>query len=164
MPWPKTIGTLISTRCLLRDKINKAAFIMTHSTLNFLFGASDMHYISSDILFVVTVGIAMNKNVCCGFRINKIVTRIARAGLDEKLLKDISFRYWLDIFSKFVKKKDQGTHTLSIRDLRGSFVILFIGLGCSMLVFLVEVFHGYVHRNKKEKSFYRKPVRYEFRK
>ncbi|GBN20783.1 hypothetical protein AVEN_135513-1 [Araneus ventricosus] len=143
---------------------HKAAFIMTRSTLNLLFGASDMHYISSDALFVVPIGIAMNKNFCCGSRINKIVKRIARAGLDVKLLKDLTFRYWLDIFSKFAKKKDQDTHSLSLRDLRGSFVILFIGLGCSMLVFLVEIFHGSVHRNKKEKNLYKKPVRYEFRK
>ncbi|KAF8763757.1 putative glutamate receptor like protein [Argiope bruennichi] len=151
----------IDYNSLFKGHDPKSAFIMTRSALNFLFGTGDLkqlYHRSTDNLFIVPIGVALKKNFCCGSRINKIVSRIESAGLREKILKDVSFRYWLDIFSKFTKNEDQGIHALSLRDLRGSFVILSVGLGLSLIVFLGEVIIERVQRKKKEMNHSRTPV------
>ncbi|KAF8763759.1 Glutamate receptor ionotropic like protein [Argiope bruennichi] len=150
---------------LLKEHDPKTVLIMTRSVLNFLFGTGDLkslYHISSDDLFVVPVGIPMNKNFCCGSRINNIVSRIASAGLHEKVLNDVSFRYWLDIFSKFMTKKDQNSRPLSVIDLRGSFAILCICLGFSLIVLFGEIIFERIQRIKKETIHNQKPVQYKF--
>ncbi|KAF8763758.1 Glutamate receptor U1 like protein [Argiope bruennichi] len=98
----------IDFNSVLNEHDPKAVMIMARSALNFLFGSGDLKQLyrkSTDNLFVVPIGVALKKNFCCGSRINKIVSRIESAGLREKILKDVSFRYWLDIFSKFTKNE-----------------------------------------------------------
>ncbi|GIZ02732.1 lig_chan-Glu_bd domain-containing protein [Caerostris extrusa] len=90
--------------------------IMSRTLLNVLYGGNfaSTIYISPDLLFVVPMGIAINKKFCCTARVNKIISRMVGGGLGEKILKDESLKFWLEVSSKvFMNEEKNPLHFLS---------------------------------------------------
>ncbi|GFT02462.1 lig_chan-Glu_bd domain-containing protein [Nephila pilipes] len=126
-----------------------SAFFSSRKFMKLLFSHIESIHVSSDLLFVVPLGVAMSKSFCCASELNRILLRTAAAGLEEKIVKDESYKFWLEILSKSYQTKED-FHSVSIQDLFGVFILLFIGLMCSFLVLLCEIIHAYVYHDVKK--------------
>ncbi|GFS94008.1 lig_chan-Glu_bd domain-containing protein [Nephila pilipes] len=146
--WYHDWKTMLSGKMLPQGDI----YFSSRNMLSLLYGNSESLYISLHTMLVVPIGVIMNKNFCCASELNEILLRMVSSGLEGKLLKDESYKFWLEYFSKPMKES-QETLSLSIHDFSGAFIILCTGLTISLLFFLGEVFYGYIHRKKKELKF-----------
>lgn len=111
---------------------------LSRTVLTLLYRFHSNYLISSDSLASWPIAIAMNKNFCCKSKLNVIISRLANAGIYDKILKDLSFRIFLSVYKTDFEQVNN--KTLSIKDLSGVFLILVIGYIVSILVLLVEIF------------------------
>ncbi|GFS92342.1 lig_chan-Glu_bd domain-containing protein [Nephila pilipes] len=132
-------------------------YFSSRNILRLLYGNSESIHVSPNVLFVVPIAVAMNKNFCCASDLNEILLRIAAAGLEGKILKDESYKFWLENFSNSMKNIEKSP-TLSVHDLSGAFIILLVGLILSLLVFSGEAFYGSRNRKKKQSKIRKKKL------
>ncbi|GFT99915.1 lig_chan-Glu_bd domain-containing protein [Nephila pilipes] len=147
--WYHDWKSLLSGKMMQQGDI----YFSTRTMLRLLYENNKSIYISHNPAYVVPIGVIMNKNFCCASELNKILLWMVASGLEGKLLNDMSYKFWLEYSSKSMKESRE-SHALSTQDFSGAFIILCVGLSISLLVFLGEVFHGYIHRNMKQ-LFYR---------
>ncbi|GFS94586.1 lig_chan-Glu_bd domain-containing protein [Nephila pilipes] len=113
-----------------------------------LYGVGDFKtkvFISEDNTVAAPIAIALRKGFCCSSEVNKILSRIVRAGIYEKFLRDESLKYWFSLSSderEIVREKED--RSLSVQDLSEAFVLLTAGLLISFLVFLIEIVISYI--------------------
>ncbi|GFT02467.1 lig_chan-Glu_bd domain-containing protein [Nephila pilipes] len=124
-------------------------YFASRNMLRLLYGNTESIYISHNAVFVVPIGVIMNKNFCCASKLNEILLRMTSSGLEGKILKDESYKFWLQYFSKSVPVR-QESRALSIQDFFAAFIILCIGLTISFLVLLCELLYEYMHRKIKQ--------------
>ncbi|GFY45826.1 lig_chan-Glu_bd domain-containing protein [Trichonephila inaurata madagascariensis] len=129
----------------------KDIYFSSRNMLKLLFGNIKSIHISENVLFVVPIGVAMNKNFRCVSHLNDILLRMAAAGLEGNILSQESYKFWVQNFDNLIERKENPL-ALSMHDLVGAFIIFLIGLTISLLAFSAEVFYGYIHRVKMQKK------------
>ncbi|GFQ78895.1 lig_chan-Glu_bd domain-containing protein [Trichonephila clavata] len=120
-------------------------YFSSRNMLRLLFGNIKSIHISENVLFVVPIGVAMNKNFCCASYLNDILLRMAAAGLEGNILSFESYKFWVQNFDNLIEKKEN-LLALSMHDLVGAFIIFLVGITISLLVLLGEVFYEYTHQ------------------
>ncbi|GBN66666.1 hypothetical protein AVEN_272038-1 [Araneus ventricosus] len=125
----------------------KSAVLGVQLMFNFKFGKAPLatKFISDDMALALPVAAVVNKNFCCKNKLDETIKRINGAGLYKRITNDELYKAWFR--SQKENLEHDGYHPLSLNDISGSLILLGIGYGLSMIVFLVEIF--YFHSFKR---------------
>ncbi|GFT61403.1 lig_chan-Glu_bd domain-containing protein [Nephila pilipes] len=94
--------------------------------------------ISDDSFDTAQLALAVQKEFCCKEYLNRKLSIILASGLYEKCNNHYNFRARLKLRKLQVQRFDN-INPLSVQDLSGAFVLLSLGLGVSVVVFVFEI-------------------------
>ncbi|GFU55319.1 glutamate receptor ionotropic, delta-2 [Nephila pilipes] len=105
--------------------------------LNFGSDMTSSIYLSLDSLTSTSLAIALGKNFRLKKKLNWIISQLNSAGIYNKILKDESLRLWLT-------RSNETSETLSVKplevkDMSGALILLVVGYGLSLIVFMCEI-------------------------
>lgn len=96
-------------------------------------------FISKDTIAESVVGLAIKRDFCCPKQLDKIITRIAGAGLLQHYFSDGCFK--LGLYNENQSEDVSfNQEQLSFEAISGAFLLLIFGLVISFITFLVEMF------------------------
>ncbi|GBM64863.1 hypothetical protein AVEN_157113-1 [Araneus ventricosus] len=93
--------------------------------------------ISSEAIGVSPIGFALRKNFSFEEKLNTILSRTREAGLIEKLIKDEFLKLMPNYLGGLSKNKTP--KQLSMNNFMGVFLLLVVGIACSLLVLIFEI-------------------------
>ncbi|GIY83611.1 lig_chan-Glu_bd domain-containing protein [Caerostris darwini] len=102
--------------------------------------------ISKEDIGMLPLGFVIKNNFCCIRRLNAIISRIDSSGLSLKLLKDSSMM--ASISSEKELSETDEIKPLSFQKMYGCFLVFFIGISSSLIIFILE-FVSYHFLRKK---------------
>ncbi|GFT76238.1 glutamate receptor ionotropic, delta-1 [Nephila pilipes] len=94
-------------------------------------------FISDDQANLMNVGVVVNKKFCCKNAIDSAIVKINGAGLYKKILDDEMYRTGLRAVK--TAQIEEIIHPFSVNNISGALIILLIGYGLSIIVFLTEI-------------------------
>lgn len=122
-------------RSFLKSSSYRKAFMGNQPYLQALYKS---YFISDDAFFTDFFSIAVRKSFCCRHEINKAISKIACVGILEKLVKDEQFHQSL-LETQESSHDNAGNKKLSMEDLFGAFLILYIGMTLSIVALIAEI-------------------------
>lgn len=94
------------------------------------------YFIPNDFFVVNQLAMAHSKNFCCPRKLESVIHRIVAANLYPKILRDRDYEAQLRMN---LPKDAPLALPLSLKDLSGAFIVLFIGYLLSLLTFIAEI-------------------------
>lgn len=105
------------------------------------------YFISDDSFAVNQLGMAYSKNFCCPRKLESVIHRIVAADLYPKTLRD---RDYVAQLRMNLPKDAPLISPLSLKDLSGAFIVLFIGYLLSLLIFIAEIITKKLSRSRPD--------------
>lgn len=115
--------------------------ILNSKKLQLFHGTNPEIFISSDTLSSWSSAVGMNKKFCYKSRLNFVVSSLVSAGIYGKFFNEESFK--LRIFQlKEAEEQEDSNKSLSVKDLAGVFLLLFVGHSIAAISLLGEIIHS----------------------
>lgn len=133
--------------CVIRSRVEMQLF---YSPLNY----KRKYMVSKENLGTWSIAIALSKRFCCKDEINKVISRLTSAGIYNKMLHDMSYKFWvINVGNEKLDRTNRKTAKLRVKDMLGPLILVIIGFSISVAVFFGEVFHFFWYENKYKISF-----------
>lgn len=134
-------GTMNFVKVLGDTQSSKKSAFFT-AELRFL-AYKDLYYIADEGVFTYFQGVGLRKDFCCKAELDVILHYIWSSGINMKILNDAHFIKRIKTQQQ-IKITDTKKRKLSLKNLEGVFILLFIGNILATITLLIEIlFHKF---------------------
>lgn len=123
---------------LMLPRNASSAYVDYRENMHLMDNFKDDYHVSDDYFLISMGSFLVRKSFCCRKKLNRVVHRIASAGIHQKLRSDQDL-FFLQFMLSSNSSADYSIRPLKLSDLSGAFAILLCGHGIAFVCFALEI-------------------------